>query len=143
GNEGVYCGAAIELKDGTIITGKNSSLMHATSSLIFNAIKEIAGIPDKIHLLSPSIIESIANLKRIISGSKAISLDLEEALIAMSISATTNPAAQLAMDKLKELQGCEVHTTHITTSGDQSGLRRLGVNFTSDSNFSSKSLFVV
>ncbi|MCK5288135.1 MAG: DUF1846 domain-containing protein [Candidatus Omnitrophica bacterium] len=143
GNEGVYCGAAIELTDGTIITGKNSSLMHATSSLIFNAIKKIAGIPDKIHLLSPSIIESIANLKRIISGSKAISLDLEEALIAMSISATTNPAAQLAMDKLKELQGCEVHTTHITTSGDQSGLRRLGVNFTSDSNFSSKSLFVV
>ena len=143
GKDGVYCGAAIELKDGTIVTGKNSSLMHATSCLIFNAIKKIAGIPDKIHLLSPSIIESIANLKRVISGSKAISLDLEEALIAMSISATTNPAAQLAMDKLKELQGCEVHTTHITASGDEAGLRRLGVNLTSDPNFSSKSLFVV
>lgn len=143
GNEGVYCGAAIELKDGTIVTGKNSSIMHAISSLIFNAIKKMAGIPDKIHLLPPSIIESIASLKRTISGAKAVSLDLEEALIAMSISATTNPAAQLAMDKLKELIGCEVHTTHISTSGDEAGLRRLGVNLTSDPNFSSKSLFIM
>jgi len=142
GNEGVFCGAAIELSNGKIITGKNSELMHATSSLILNAIKELAEVPDKIHLLSPNIIESIGNLKKNISGSKSVSLDLEEALIALSISATANPAAQLAMEKLKELQGAEVHTTHMPTPGDEAGLRRLGVNLTSEPNFSTKSLFI-
>ena len=143
GSEGIFCGAAIELKSGTIITGKNSELMHAASSLVLNAIKELAEIPDKIHLLSPAIIESIANLKKNISGEKIISLDLEEALIALSISATTNPTAQLAMEKLKELAGCEVHMTHMPTPGDEAGLRRLGINLTSDPNFSSQSLFVI
>ena len=71
-----------------------------------------------------------------------VNLDLEEALIALSISAATNPTAQLAIEKLKELQGCEVHTTHIPTPGDEAGLRRLGVNITSDSNFSTNSLFI-
>ena len=142
GSEGIFCGAAIELKSGKIITGKNSELMHAASSLVLNAIKEMADIPDKIHLLSPAIIESIANLKKNISGEKIISLDLEEALIALSISATTNPTAQIAMEKLKELAGCEVHMTHMPTPGDEAGLRRLGINLTSDPNFSSQSLFV-
>jgi len=143
GNEGIFCGAAIELKDGSIVTGKNSPLMHASASLVLNAIKQLAEIPDKIHLLSPSIIDSIGKLKRIVSSREAVSLDLEEALIALSISATTNPTAQLAMEKLKELVGCEVHTTHMPTPGDEAGLRQLGVNLTSDPNFSSKSLFVV
>jgi uncharacterized protein (UPF0371 family) len=111
----ICCGAAIELLDGTIVTGKNSPLMHATSSLIMNAIKHLAEIPDKIHLLSPTIIESIGNLKKNILCAKTVSLDLEEALIALSIGAATNPTAQLAMEKLKELQGCEVHLTHIPT----------------------------
>ena len=143
GNDGIFCGAAIELKDGRIITGKNSSLMHAPSSLILNAIKELAEVPDKIHLLSPAVLQSIENLKKNMSASGGVSLDLEETLIALSISATTNPTAQLAMDKLKELKGCEVHTTHIPTPGDEAGLRDLGVNLTSDPNFSSKSLFVI
>lgn len=142
GNEGIFCGAAIELKDGTIVTGKNSPLMHAASSLILNAIKELAGIPDKIHLLSPNIIESIGNLKKNILTSKTVSLDLEEALIALSISTATAPTAQIAMEKLKELEGCEVHMTHIPTPGDEAGLRRLGVNLTSDPNFPTKDLFV-
>lgn len=140
GKDGVFCGAAIELKDGSIVTGKNSPLMHATSSLILNAIKKLAEIPDKIHLLSPSIIESIGNLKKNILCAKTVSLDLEEALIALSISAATNPTAQLAMERLKELQGCEVHTTHIPTPGDEAGLRRLGVNLTSEPNFSTRTL---
>jgi uncharacterized protein (UPF0371 family) len=142
GNDGVFCGAAIELADGRIITGKNSTLMHAASSLIFNAIKELAGVPDKIHLLSPNIIESIRNLKKNILRAKTVSLDLEEALIALSMSAATNPTAQVAMDKLKDLIGAEVHVTHIPTPGDEAGLRRLGVNLTSDPNFSTKSLFI-
>jgi uncharacterized protein (UPF0371 family) len=142
GNEGIFCGAAIELKDGSVITGKNSSLMHATSSLVLNAIKKLAGIPDKIHLLSPMIIESIGKLKKNISGKEKVSLDLEESLIALSISAATNPTAQLAMERLKELNGCEMHITHIPTPGDEAGLRRLGVNLTSDPIFSSENLFV-
>ena len=142
GNEGIYCGAAIELKNGKIVTGKNSSLMHATSSLILNAIKVLAGMPDRVHLLSPSIIKSIAKLKKDISNEKAASLDLEEALIALSISATTNPTSKMCMKKLKELSGCEVHITHIPTPGDEAGLRRLGVNLTTEPNFSSNSLFV-
>ena len=73
---------------------------------------------------------------------KTLSLDLVEVLIALSVSATTNPAAQLAMEKLIDLQGCEVHMTHIPTPGDEAGLRRLGVNLTSDPNFSTKDLFV-
>jgi len=142
GNEDIFCGAAIELKNGKIVTGKNSQLMHAASSLILNAIKKLAYIPDKIHLLSPNIIDSIGNLKKSISNTRRVSLDLEEALIALSISAATNPTSQLAMEKLKELQGCEVHMTHIPTPGDEAGLRRLGVNLTSDPYFSTKSLFV-
>jgi len=142
GNEGIFCGAAIELKNGTIVTGKNSPLMHASSSLILNAIKKLAGIPDKIHLLSPNIIESIGNFKKNALNERTVSLDLEEALITLSISVATNPTAQLAMEKLKELRGCEIHMTHIPTPGDEAGLRRLGLNLTSDASFSTKSLFV-
>ena len=142
GHQGIFCGSALELKDGTIITGKNSSLVHSASSLILNAIKELAGIPDEIHLLSPMVIESIFNLEKNILNERSVNLDLEEALIALSISATTNPTSQVAMEKLKELRGCEAHMTHIPTPGDETGLRRLGINLTSDPNFSSKSLFV-
>lgn len=143
GHEGIFCGSAIELKDGSIVTGKNSPLMHAASSLILNAIKKLAGIPDKIHLLSLDTIKSIGRLKENVLAAKTVSLDLDETLIALSISASTNPTAKLAMKKLKELQGCEVHMTYIPSPGDEAGLRRLGVNLTSEPNFSTKGLFVV
>ncbi len=142
GNDGVFCGAALELRDGSIVTGKNSPLMHSASSLVLNAIKHLAEIPDKIHLLSPGVIESVGNLKKDVLKSKAVNLDLEETLIALSIGAATNPTAQMAMEKLKELQGCEVHITHMPPPGDETGLRRLGVNLTSEPVFSSKNLFV-
>jgi uncharacterized protein (UPF0371 family) len=142
GNEGIFCGAAIALKDATIVTGSNSPLLHAASSLVLNAIKHLAGIPEKIKLLPDYIMNSVRSLKTEILDEKTVSLDLEEALIALTVSATTNPAAQLAMERLKELRGCEVHMTHIPTPGDEAGLRRLGVNLTSDPNFSTKNLFV-
>ena len=142
GSKGIFCGAAIKLNDSTIITGKNSVIMHAASSLVLNTVKKLAGIPDKIHLLSPTVIESIASLDKYILKQKTVSLDLEETLIALSISATTNPTAQLALERLKDLQGCEVHMTHIPTPGDEQGLRKLGVNLTSDPNFSSSRLFI-
>ena len=143
GNEGIYCGAAIELEDGTIITGNNSPLMHAASSLVIHAIKHLAEIPKKIKLLPKNITDSVRSLKTEILGEKSVSLDLNETLIALGISATTNPAAQLAVEKLKDLMGCEVHMTHIPTPGDEAGLRRFGVNLTSDPNFSTKNLFIV
>jgi uncharacterized protein (UPF0371 family) len=142
GNEGVFAGAAIELKNGMIITGNNSPLMHSASALILNAIKELAGIPKNIDLLSPNILQSISNLKSEFYSKKALSLNLEETLIALSISADFNPSAKVAMEKLKELKGCEMHSTHIPTPGDEAGLRRIGLNITSDPNFSSNSLFI-
>jgi uncharacterized protein (UPF0371 family) len=142
GNEGIYCGAAIELKDGTIMTGSNSPMMHAASSLILKAIKHLAEIPAKIDLLPANIIESLRNFKTEILSEKSVSLDLEEALVALSISATANPAAKLALEKIKELRGCEVHMTHIPTPGDEAGLRRLGANVTSDPNFATNNLFI-
>jgi len=141
GNEGIFCGAAIELADGTIVTGKNSPLMHSASALILNAVKQLAGIPDGMHLLPPNIMESISHFKKDVLKGKMVSLDLEETLIALSISATVNPAAQMAVEKLKELSGCEVHMTHIPTPGDEAGLRKLGVNLTSDPDFATKRLF--
>lgn len=142
GNEGIFCGAAIKLPDGTIVTGANSSLMHAASSLVINAAKHLVGLPKKLHLLPQNITDSIRFLKKEVLNGKMISLDLEETLIALSISAISNPAAQMAVEHLKELRGCEVHMTHIPTTGDEAGLRKLGVNLTSDPDFSSKSLFI-
>jgi uncharacterized protein (UPF0371 family) len=142
GNAGVFCGAAIQLTDGRIVMGKNSKLMHAASSLVLNAVKVMANIPDEILLLSPHIISQIAKLKEGILEAEGESMDLEETLIALSISATTNHTAELAMRKLVELKSCEVHMTHIPTPGDEVGLKRLGVNVTSDGKFSSRNLFV-
>ena len=142
GNEGVFAGAALELKNSKIITGNNSPLMHAASALILNAIKELAGIPDNIHLLSPNILSSISKLKSEVFNHTRLSLNLEETLIALSISADFNPSANVAMEKLKKLNGCEMHSTHIPTPGDEAGLRRLGLNITSDPDFSSKRLYV-
>jgi uncharacterized protein (UPF0371 family) len=81
-------------------------------------------------------------MKTDILNEKSVSLDLEETLIALSISATTNHTAELAMNKLELLRGCEMHMTHIPTPGDEAGLRRLGVNLTSEPNFSTKDLFL-
>jgi uncharacterized protein (UPF0371 family) len=141
GNKGIFCGAAIELADGRIITGKNSPLMHASASLVMNAIKMLAEIPERLHLLSPTVIQSITSLKKDILRAKSVSMDLEEALIALSISAATSPTAQMAMDKLKDLHWCEVHMTHIPRPGDEAGLRRLGVNLTCEPSFSTHDLF--
>jgi uncharacterized protein (UPF0371 family) len=142
GNDGVYCAAAIQLNDGQIVTGKNSKLMHAASSLVLNAVKVLAHIPDQILLLSPHVINQISKLKEDILKADSQSLDLEECLIALAISATANHTAELAMKKLGELRGCEMHMTHIPTPGDEVGLKRLGVNLTTDGKFSSRNLFV-
>ena len=142
GSEGIFCGAAVALDDGTIITGENSELMHAASALVLNAVKHLAGIPDRMHLLPPNITQSLCHLKKEILGGKRVSLDLEETMIALSISAASNTAAAEAMEHLTKLRGCEVHLTHMPTPGDEAGLRKLGVNLTSEPEFATKSLFI-
>jgi len=142
GNEGMYCGAALELHDGTIITGKNSSLLHASSSLVLNAAKHLAGLPDKMYLLPESIIDSVTHLKKDILHGKMVSLDVDETLIVLGISALSNPAAKMALENLQFLRDCEVHLTHIPTPGDEAGWRKLRVNLTCDPEYSSKSLFI-
>jgi len=142
GNDGVYCGAAIELRGGRVVEGGNSPLMHAASALVINTVKQMAGVPSEIHLLAPSIIESVARMKKDVLNQKAISLDLTETLFALGVSISANPTAQLCVEKLKELRGCDVHMTHIPTPGDETGLRRLGVHLTTDPSFATNNLFM-
>jgi uncharacterized protein (UPF0371 family) len=141
GNDGMFCGAAMELADGTMVTGKNSPEMHSASALILNAVKQLAGIPPSVHLLPPAIISSLTHLKQDVLQRTMLSLDLEETLIALSFSATGDASATLAVEKLKDLRGREVHLTHIPPPGDEAGLRKLGVNLTSDPQFVSNQLF--
>lgn len=142
GNAGIFCGAAIELHDGSIVTGKNSPLMHASSSLILNAAKKLAGLPDNLYLLPKNIIDSVSYLKKDILDGKMVSLDVDETLILLGVSAHSNPAAQMVLENLKCLRDCEVHLTHIPTPGDEAGLRKLKVNVTCDPEYSSKSFFI-
>jgi uncharacterized protein (UPF0371 family) len=142
GNNGTFVGACLALPCGTLVTGKNSPLMHAASAAVLNAIKSLAQVPDQIHLLSPEVMRSVTSLKKDILRMKSVSLDLEETLIALGMSAASNPAAAAALAHLTELRGCEFHITHIPTPGDEAGLRRLGLNVTSDPTFASRTLYI-
>lgn len=141
GNRGIYSGAAIELPDGTVVTGHNSPLLHAASSVVLTAAKRLAGIPAETDLLQSHILTSLADFKKDVLKSASVSLNLEETLIAFSIGAASDPVAASALKKLKELSGCEIHMTHIPSSGDAAGLRKLGLNSTSEPEFVTKPLY--
>jgi uncharacterized protein (UPF0371 family) len=132
GHDGMYCGAAIEIRDRDMITGKNSPLLHSASAAVLNAVKRLAGIPESIDLLPAAVIQNLARLKRDVMGLSAASLDVEEVLVALAISAASNPAAEAGLKALTSLRGAEMHMTHIPTQGDLVGLRRLGINLTTD-----------
>jgi uncharacterized protein (UPF0371 family) len=142
GNDGIHCGAAIEFPDGSIITGHNSPQLHAAASLVLKGAKHLAGIPREQHLLPEDVMNSIGYLKKDVLGRKRISLDAEETLIALGISAANDPAARAAVAQLQHFKGCEVHMTHMPSPGDEAGLRKLGVNLTTEPQFASKRLFV-
>ena len=127
---GICSAIAMELPDGTIVTGKKSCLMDAASAAILNAIKHFANINDEILLISPVILEPIINLKSKTLMSKNVALDTEEVLIALSISAATNPMAQVAMEKLHMLKGSQAHCTNILGKNDEQTLRKLGIDLT-------------
>ena len=132
--------AALMLRNGEVVTGRSSMLMHAPAAAVLNGIKSLAGISDGTHLLSPDTIESIRKLKRAV-GSNPLQLDLEEVLVALSVNAASSTPARDGMRMLPQLRNCEAHLTHIPSSGDESGLRTLGINVTSDPLFSSSRLF--
>ena len=122
--------AAMELPDGTIVTGKPSNLLGASSALLLNALKVLGGMPDELHLISPVAIDPIQHLKVDHLGNRNPRLHTDETLIALSISAATNPTAELAMEQLSKLRGCEVHSSVILSSVDEKVFKRLGVNLT-------------
>ena len=133
--------AAMELEDGVIVTGKGSQLLDASAAALLNSIKYLANIADDIHLISPVILQPILDLKSKTLGNKKVSLNCEEVLIALSISAATNPTAQVAMDKLAMLKGAQAHSVTILPTSDEQTFRKLGIDVTCDAEYASESLF--
>ncbi len=127
--------AAIEMPDGSIITGKTSKLLGACSALLLNALKTLAGLDEELHLISPEAIDPIQHLKVEHLGNRNPRLHTDETLIALSISAATDPNAELAMEQLSKLRGCDVHSTVILSPVDERTFRRLGVNLTCEPKF--------
>ena len=132
---------ALILHDGTVITGKNTAVLDAASSLILNSIKKLAGIPGDIHLISPAVLEPMMMLKEKILDEKNPLLNLDEVLNALSICAATNASAEKCLYKLQELKGCEAHSSHIITQSDENTLKKLGINVTCTPEFSSDDLY--
>ena len=136
-----YSAVAIELEDGTMITGKGSPTMCASASAILNAAKYHAGIADEVHLIAPEIAEPIMNLKSVNFGSKNTTLNCEEVLIALSICAVTDERAKRAVDNLAKLKGCQAHSTSILGKTDDQLMRKLGIEITCDSVFPTENLY--
>ena len=132
---------AIELNDGTIITGKTSSLLGASSSMLLNCLKVLAGIPDEVDLISPTIIEPIQKLKTDIMGNHNPRLHTDEILIALSICAATSDIARKALEQASKLQGLEAHSSVILSRVDENVFRKLGVNITFEPKYQTKKLY--
>ena len=132
---------AIELDDGTVITGKTSSLLGASSAMLLNSLKVLAGIPDDINLISPTVIEPIQKLKTGIMGNHNPRLHTDEILIALSICAVTSDVAKMALEQVKNLRGLEAHSTVILSRVDEQVFRKLGVNLTCEPKYQTKKLY--
>ena len=122
--------AAMELPDGRIVTGKTSELLGASSALLLNALKELAGIDHDKHVISPEALKPIQALKTEYLGSKNPRLHSDETLIALSISAADNEDAKLALQQIPKLKGCQVHTSVLLSQVDILEFRKLGVELT-------------
>ena len=133
--------AAIQLEDGRIITGKTSSLLGPSAAMLLNAVKALGGIDDDELLLPPSVIEPVQELKCKYLGNHNPRLHTDEVLIALSVSAATNPHAALAIEQLNKLKGLEAHTTVILSPVDVNIFRRLGINVTHDPKYQTYKLF--
>ncbi len=132
---------AIEMPDGSFITGRSSRRMVAAAAAILNAIKVLSGISDDIHLISPNVLGSIQTLKTEVLRQDRSSLNLEEILSALTISAATNPSAETAAGKLACLRGCKAHCTAILSDRDEQTLRALGLDVTCDPEYVTTNLY--
>lgn len=133
--------ASICLSDQTVITGKTGDLLGASSAMLLNALKTLAGIDDEIELISPTVIEPIQKLKTDHFGSINPRLHTDEVLIALSICAADNELARRAIDKLPELEGCDVHSTVILSQVDRDVFRKLHVNVTCEADYETNKLY--
>lgn len=133
--------AALELEDGRMVLGKTTPLLGASSALMLNALKELAEINHKAHVISPSALEPIQTLKTKYLGSKNPRLHIDETLIALSISAATNPEAKLALEQLPKLKGCQVHTSVMLASVDVKQFKKLGIQATSEAKYENKAIY--
>lgn len=133
--------AALLLDDGRMVTGKTSKLLGACASLLLNALKELAGIDHEVHVISPSAIEPIQALKTRYLGSKNPRLHTDEVLIALSVSAATDPNASLALQQLPKLKGCQAHTSVMVGAVDMKQFRKLGIQATFEAVQERKSLY--
>ena len=133
--------AALELPDGSIVTGKTSDLLGACSALLLNALKELAGIEHEIKIISPQAIEPIQSLKTKYLGSRNPRLHTDEVLIALSVSAATSKDARLAMDQLPKLKGCQVHVSVMPGSVDIKQFKRLSIQATFEAKYEKNSVF--
>ena len=132
---------AIELPDGTIITGRTSSLLGASSAVLLNALKYLAGIDDEVLLISPTEIEPIQKLKVGYLGNENPRLHTDEVLLALAINAATNKTAELVLEQLPKLRRSEGHSSVILTQIDVAVFRQLGVNMTCEPVYQNKRLF--
>ena len=132
---------AIELANGRIVTGKTSSLLGPAAAMLLNTLKILAGIPDNIDLISPSVIEPIQRLKTEIMGNHNPRLHTDEVLTALSICAATSDMAKKALDTVKQLRGTEAHSSVILARVDDQVFRKLGVNMTCEPNYQTKKLY--
>ena len=132
---------AMELNDGRIITGKTTTLLGAASAALLNALKALAGIPDEIKLISPNVIEPIQHLKVAHMGNRNPLMHIDEILIALTICAVTDDNAELAMDQLSNLSGCEAHSTVILSQADEGMLSKLGLNLTCEPAYQTNKLY--
>jgi uncharacterized protein (UPF0371 family) len=141
--KGTACAAPyiVELPNGQIVTGKTSSLLGAASALLLNALKSLAGIDDKIDLISPSIIQPVQVLKVDHLGNHNPRLHTDEVLIALAISAVTSPTAATALAQLSKLSGCEAHSSVILAQADIKTFKKLGVNITCEPQYQVKKLY--
>jgi uncharacterized protein (UPF0371 family) len=127
----IYCGAGIELRDGSLLGGKNSTLLHAEAAVLLNVVKQLAGIDDGFDLISPSVIKQINQLNKKL-GDKSCSLDASETMMALAVSARDNPLAKKALACLPKIKGCFMHTTHRPSVADSSLFRKLGLWVSTD-----------
>ena len=132
---------AIELPDGAIVTGKTTSLLGACSSMLLNALKHLAKLPDDMQLLTPTVIEPIQNLKTKQLGHKNPRLHTDEVLVALSVCALSDENAKRALEKLPELKHAEVHASVILAQVDVDVFRRLRVNLTTAPKYQTAKLY--